>query len=208
MQTINSFLFQYHQITIIDTVIGGDVSSCVLVQALYDAYQNTSFSTSERSQLYQLYNKTQVYFEENTDISLRLNFFVSIVYSQWQLSSFDFYLEIIVDQISCGEFGYIYDLIFCSNICVNSGCGNVDNGAGTPPVVTASTPSVSASSSSSSAQESSTVEVSTSEASTVVSTAGSTASVASTAGSTSSPASTTQATVSTTIQPANCVTRW
>ena len=102
---------QYWRITNVSIVIGGSSSECVLIQALEEAFQNTSFSLSVRSQINQIKVKLEAYFKVETDVYLRLQYFSAQIYQFYKLEIF---IAEFVGRTSLGEWGCIYDLIFCA----------------------------------------------------------------------------------------------
>jgi len=116
------------QMTSLDDAIGGDADNCALLDALYEGYMNVNLSISVRNQLKQLYNKTYWYFESDTTIEGRLDYFVEICY---ELSILSPYIEQIFMSLEIGEWGSIYDLIFIHGLCKGGDqCGDLNNGSG------------------------------------------------------------------------------
>jgi len=130
--------FRYEQIVTISEVVGGSVSNCELLQALLEASQNTSFSITVQNEFLELEQKLAAYFQDTSDVEARLSYVVSQCFSLFQLVE---YMEAYVEAVSFGSWGSFYDLIFCSDICVNNGCGNPDNGPGTLPPSSSAAPS-------------------------------------------------------------------
>jgi len=118
----------FERTTSLSLVISGTTTNdCVLLQALYQASLNLTFSASVRAQIGQLQLSISVYFNSTTDLNLRLEFVSFTIHEMFKLQPFQFS---IIEQISCGDWGDIIDLIFCSGICTNYGCGNTNNGPG------------------------------------------------------------------------------
>lgn len=141
--SIESFLAvckTYSRITTISTVISGSSEvDCVLCAALKEAATNGSFTTAQQTQILQLKAKLELYFKSTTSIKLRLKYISTTCHEMFKLEPW--MLE-LVESIMCGDWGSIYDIIFCSGICTNHGCGDLDNEATTTASPT--TPSSSA----------------------------------------------------------------
>ncbi|KAH7716221.1 hypothetical protein AAVH_16346 [Aphelenchoides avenae] len=101
----------YWRITNVSIVIGGSSSECVLIQALEEAFQNTSFSLSVRSQIQQIKVKVEGYFASETNVYLRLEYISAQLYQFFKL---DIKIVKYVKRITLGEWGSIYDLLFCA----------------------------------------------------------------------------------------------
>ena len=104
---------QYHRITHVDVVLGGSASECVIIQALEEAFQNTSFSLSTRSQIQQIKVKLEAYFASETDVYLRLSYVSAQLYQFYKIVDIETLKA--VDRITCGEWGSIFDLRFCAS---------------------------------------------------------------------------------------------
>jgi len=118
----------YKRITTLESVIGGNsTSDCPLLEALEMASQNSSFNVSVQAQFKQLKMKLQLFFQTTVDISLRLEFISSNCHQQFLLAPF---MVSFVKSVRCKDWGTIYDIIFCSGICTNYGCGNPNDGPG------------------------------------------------------------------------------
>jgi len=118
----------YEQITTMSVVISGYTSDdCELLAALEDALTNSSFSLPQKAEINELKKKIEAYFKNTTDYNLRLQFVSYSCYQQFKLAP---WMRKIVEQISVAEWGNIYEIIFCSGICSNKGCGDVNDGPG------------------------------------------------------------------------------
>jgi hypothetical protein len=118
----------FERTTSLSLVISGKTKSdCVLIQALYQASLNASFSPSVQMQIGQLQLKIETFFSVEVDFNVRLEFVSWTIHDMFKLQPFQF---VFIEQISCGEWGDIIDLIFCSGICTNYGCGNTNWGPG------------------------------------------------------------------------------
>jgi len=130
----------YEQITTLSVVIGGsDETDCVLIAALDAASKNVSME--KQYQILQLKAKIKAFFKNTTSLKLRLQYVSAQCYQMFKLEA---WMIQTIEEISCGEWGNVYDLIFCSGVCTNHGCGNPDNGPG-PQGTTASPTSTQAS---------------------------------------------------------------
>jgi len=107
--------FTYNQISTIKVVLGGKASECVLIKALQEAFENTSFSYSVRSQFQQIKIKLEAAFEVDVDIYYRLKEFTAIWY-QFRKLNIDFkaFLEGSF-RIECAEWGSFWEIIFCGS---------------------------------------------------------------------------------------------
>jgi len=127
--SVTSFLrvcHTYEQITTLSVVIGGsDETNCVFLAALDSASKNAT--VEQQTQILQLKVKIKAFFQTTTSLKLRLQYISAQCYQMFKLE--DWMIQVI-EQISCGDWGTIYDLIFCSGVCTNYGCGNPDNGPG------------------------------------------------------------------------------
>jgi len=129
----------YWRITTLSTVISGSsTSDCVLLEALEAASSNSSFTLSEQAEILQLEQKLALFFSENVSISARLEYISQTCFQMFLLEPF---MVSIIEQITLNVWGDIYDIIFCSGICTNYGCGNPNDGSGpetAPPTASTS----------------------------------------------------------------------
>jgi hypothetical protein len=133
----------YQRITTVSVVLSGTSrSDCLLLQALVEASQNTSFTENQRNTILQLVVKLEGFFAVNVSLSARLQFVSQQCYQMFALASWE--IE-IVESVMCGTWGSIYDLIFCSGVCTNNGCGNIDHQITTVAPTTTAAPTTEAS---------------------------------------------------------------
>jgi len=125
----------YERITTISTILSGNsTSDCPLLAALEAASSNSSFTLSQQAEILQLEQKLELFFSLNISISARLEYISQTCYQMFLLEPF---MISIIEQISVGSWGSIYDIIFCSGICTNYGCGDISGHqqASTPAAV-------------------------------------------------------------------------
>jgi len=127
--------FTYYQISTISVVLGGSTSDCVLLQSLQEAFENTSFSLSVRSQIQQLKGKLEAYFESESDVTLRLEYVNAQSYQFFKLEVF---IQIDVLRIGCGSWGTYFEIIFCGAF-YQCHPGDFENNSSTPAVSSAAT---------------------------------------------------------------------
>jgi len=127
--SVESFLAvcrTYSRITSLSTVISGSSDSdCVLLAALQDASTNGSFTSDQKTHILQLKEKLAFFFKSNISIKLRLKYISTTCHEMFKLEP---WMIEIIESIMCGEWGSIYDIIFCSGVCTNHGCGDLDSG--------------------------------------------------------------------------------
>lgn len=66
-------------------------------------------SVSVRNEIKQLYEKLDEYSASNVEVSVRLESVLSVTWSEYELIS---YILPYLDQITCGEWGLFYEIIF------------------------------------------------------------------------------------------------
>ncbi|CAD5223727.1 unnamed protein product [Bursaphelenchus okinawaensis] len=112
----------YWQIYNFDIAVGGSASDCALIQTLTTCYENVSSgSTSERAQIKELVEKLTTYYESNTGVEVRVEYFVAQFY-EWLIIQ-EWSVEIIF-SLEIQSYGTIYELIV--SYAFSSDCGCVD----------------------------------------------------------------------------------
>jgi len=126
--SVQSFLTvcqTYEQITTLSVVIGGGAtpSTCVLLGSIQAAIQSGNYTEEENVQFTQYLQLLEAYFNSTTSIELRLTY-ISLEFSQ--VLTFEPFMVNIFYQIQIGSWGSFYQIIFCSSVCQNYGCGNLN----------------------------------------------------------------------------------
>ncbi|CAD5221119.1 unnamed protein product [Bursaphelenchus okinawaensis] len=102
-----------------DIAVGGSTSDCALIQVLTQAYQNESIgSTSERAQIKELVETLTTYYESNTEVSVRIEYFYTQLYQfliiqEWSVE--------IIYSLEISGYGDLYELIYAYVLEVNLG---------------------------------------------------------------------------------------
>ncbi|CAD5231137.1 unnamed protein product [Bursaphelenchus okinawaensis] len=109
----------YWQVYNYEIAVGGSASSCELIQTLTSCYENASSgSTSERAQIKELVEKLTTYYESNTEVEVRVEYFVAQFY-EWLIIQ-EWSVEIIF-SLEIEGYGSIYELVVA--YAFSSDCG-------------------------------------------------------------------------------------
>jgi hypothetical protein len=103
--------------------VGGDETDCPLLKALDELWQNTSYSTSQRSDFKELHDKFKacITLDVEIDIKIRIKNFTEELYELLILAEWDISAIYIVE---IEGYGSIYDLIYAYIYCTNNGIGD------------------------------------------------------------------------------------
>jgi len=130
---------------------------------LDDLWKNTSFSTSQRQDFQQLWNKTYTYFEVEVSVQLRVQYFVEQLYQLLIIAEWDIQA---IYSVEIEGYGTIYDLIYAYIYCVNNGVGPGEFTVSAEPSTSTPTSTVTSTSSSTSTSTSSSTSTTTTKPST------------------------------------------
>jgi hypothetical protein len=137
---LQTFLDECHvhqQTATVKKVISGhDYTDCPLLGALHDLYLNTTIEITIRTTIKQMHDSIKGSFDGGEDVMSRLHNCSYIIY-QFRLLA-PWIVEIVFDEVLITldgeEWGDIYELGYCSNMCSNSGsCQSAEDGEATPP---------------------------------------------------------------------------
>ena len=92
---------------------GSSDVDCVLLAALKEAATNGSFTTAQQAQILQLKAKLEVFFKSTTSIKAKLAYVSATCHEMFKLEP---WMVEIIESVMCGDWGSIYDIIFCSGV--------------------------------------------------------------------------------------------
>ncbi|CAD5223729.1 unnamed protein product [Bursaphelenchus okinawaensis] len=120
-------VYNYWLVFNFEVAVGGSASECELIQTLTTCYENASSgSTSERAQIKELVEKLTTYYESNTEVEVRVEYFVAQFY-EWLIIQ-EWSVEIIF-SLEIQGYGTVYDLIIA--YVWEHHCGCIDFGEST-----------------------------------------------------------------------------
>jgi hypothetical protein len=128
----------HRALTISHVLVGSSDADCPLLKSLSNAYANTSFTLTIRSQIKQFHDKLAVYFGQVTDVDQRM---VYVIQQYWQMIVVEQFIvptmsEVSLVDLTGEEWGLFYDLTWVSQFCNNTGsCGCMSCGLGIPDCV-------------------------------------------------------------------------
>jgi len=123
--------------------VGGDVAPCAngnaaacgnpLIKVLILLYQDTQYSTSQRSDFKQLELKIEEHFKTEHDDKARVKYFSEELYQFFILEEWNI---AILYELEIAEYGSVYDLIYAFIYCENNGVGPGDFTVSDAPTTT------------------------------------------------------------------------
>jgi len=143
MASFMSVCETYHKIVTIKMVLdGSSEEDCELLKAFENATQDVSLDMMQRQQLREVKKIFKAFFSNTTSVAAKMKFVSQTCYQARKLMP---WLVRVYEQISLGVWGNVFDVIFCSGICTNNGCGNgPDDGPGPNQSSTSVAPSTAA----------------------------------------------------------------